>query len=123
MARRLGHGQTLTIEQFDRARESVAERVADVPFAFATAQPVDLKDFDFLFPDLQDDPNNLLPEDPATVANLVRLGRTMIDDGAGNDPAGDSDISALMTYFGQLSITTSRSSSPPLIYRHSPIQV
>ena len=101
MARRLGHGQTLTIEQFDTARESVAERVADIPFAFATAQPVDLKDFDFLFPDLQDDPNNLLPEDPATVANLVRLGRTMIDNGAGNDPAGDSDISALMTYFGQ----------------------
>ena len=73
MARRLGHGQTLTIEQFDRARESVVERVADVPFAFAAAQPVDLKDFDFLFPDLQDDPNNLLPVDPAL--NRPRLRR------------------------------------------------
>jgi hypothetical protein len=101
MARRLGHGQTITMQQFDSAREGLAERVADVPLAFATAQPVDLKDFDFLFPDLQNDPNNLLPEDPTTVANLVRLGKTMIDDGAGSDPAGDSDISALMTYFGQ----------------------
>ena len=100
MPRRLGHGQTLTIQQFDIARESVAERVADVPFAFATAQPVDLKDFDFLFPDLQDDLNNLLPESATTVANLVRLGKTMVDQ-SGNDKAGDADISALLTYFGQ----------------------
>ncbi len=100
MARRLGHGQTLTIQQFDTAREGLAERVANVPFAFAIAQPVDLKDFDFLFPDLQNDPNNLLPEDTNTPANLVRLGKTMIDE-SGNDPAGDSDISALLTYFGQ----------------------
>lgn len=100
MARRLGHGETITIEQFDRARDSLVESVADVPLAFATAQPVDLKDFDFLFPDLQTDPDNLLPESATTVANLVRLGKTMIDS-PGNDPAGDSDISALMTYFGQ----------------------
>ena len=100
MARRLAHGESLTIEQFDSAREGVAARVASVPFAFATAQPVDLKDFDFLFPDLQNDPNNLLPESTTTVANLTRLGKTMIDN-SGNDPAGDSDISALMTYFGQ----------------------
>ena len=100
MPRRLGHGQTLTIEQFDAAREDVAERVADIPFAFAAAQPVDLNDFDFLFPDLQTDPNNLLPESATTVANLVRLGKTMVDQ-SGNDKAGDADISALLTYFGQ----------------------
>lgn len=100
MARRLGHGQTITIQQFDEAREDVAERVSDVPFAFAIAQPADLNDFDFLFPDLQNDPNNLLPEAASTPANLVRLGKTMID-ATGNDPAGDSDVSALMTYFGQ----------------------
>ncbi len=100
MGRRLGHGQTLTIEQFDRAREGLAERIADVPFAFAIAQPTDLKDFDFLFPDLQNDPNNLLPEAATTPGNLVRLGKTMIER-PGNDPAGDSDVSALMTYFGQ----------------------
>jgi hypothetical protein len=100
MARRLAHGETLTIQQFDRARESLAERVASVPFAFAAAQPVDLKDFDFLFPDLQEDPNNLLPEAANTAANLVRLGKTMIDN-SGNDAAGDADVSALLTYFGQ----------------------
>lgn len=100
MARRLGHGETITIEQFDRAREGLAERVENVPLAFAAAQPVDLKDFDFLFPDLQTDPDNLLPEAATTPANLVRLGKTMIDS-PGNDPAGDSDISALLTYFGQ----------------------
>jgi hypothetical protein len=102
MARRLGHGETITIEQFDGAREGIAASVADVPLAFAAAQPVDLKDFDFLFPDLQNDPNNLLEEAATTPANLARLGETMIDDpGPGNDPAGDSDISAIMTYFGQ----------------------
>ncbi len=100
MPRRLGHGETLTIQQFDSAREGLADLVADAPFAFAIAQPVDLKDFDFLFPDLQNDPNNLLPEAATTPANLTRLGKTMVDQ-AGNDPAGDSDISALMTYFGQ----------------------
>ena len=100
MARRLGHGETLTVQQFETAQESLAERAADIPFAFAIAQPVDLKDFDFLFPDLQTDPNNLLPENASTPANLVRLGKTMVDQ-IGNDPAGDSDVSALMTYFGQ----------------------
>jgi hypothetical protein len=61
---------------------------------------VDLKDFDFMFPKLQNNPNNLLPESSATSANLARLGKTMVDI-AGNDEAGDSDVPALMTYFGQ----------------------
>jgi heme peroxidase len=100
MPRRLGHGEPITIQQFDAARAGIAASVANVPMAFAVAQPVDLKDFDFLFPDLQNDPNNLLPEAAATPANLARLGKTMVD-GIGNDPAGDSDMSALLTYFGQ----------------------
>jgi hypothetical protein len=100
MSRRLGHGETITIEQFQAARASVAESVTNIPLAFAAAQPADLKDFDFMFPKLQKNRNNLLPETPATPANLARLGQTMIDD-SGNDPAGDSEISAIMTYFGQ----------------------
>jgi Animal haem peroxidase len=99
-ARRLGHGETITIEQFQEAGVSVAESVANVPLAFAAAQPVDLKDFDFMFPKLQKSANNLLPETAATPGNLARLGQTMIDD-SGNDRAGDSEISAIMTYFGQ----------------------
>ena len=100
MTRRLGHGQTITIEEFQQARESVARSVAAVPLAFAAAQPVDLKDFDFMFPKLQNSPNNLLPESSTTPANLARLGKTMVD-AAGNDEAGDSDVPAIMTYFGQ----------------------
>ena len=100
MPRRLGHGETITIQQFDAARAGIAASATNIPMAFAVAQPVDLKDFDFLFPDLQNDPNNLLPEDASTPANLQRLGKTMIDN-IGNDPAGDADMSALMTYFGQ----------------------
>ncbi|MGI8995970.1 MAG: peroxidase family protein, partial [Pyrinomonadaceae bacterium] len=97
---RLGHGETITIEQFQEARAKVVESVTNVPLAFAAAQPVDLKDFDFMFPKLQKNPTNLLPEAAATPANLARLGQSMIDN-SGNDPAGDSDISAIMTYFGQ----------------------
>ena len=100
MSRRLGHGQTITIEQFQQARASVAESVSEIPLAFTAAQPVDLKDFDFMFPKLQKNANNLLPEATTTPANLARLGQTMID-ASGNDPAGDSTISAIMTYFGQ----------------------
>ncbi len=97
---RLRHGETITIQQFQEARESVAASIANVPLAFAASQPVDLKDFDFLFPKLQDNPINLLPESSKTVADLARLGKTMID-AAGNDDEGDSDISAVFTYFGQ----------------------
>ena len=56
----LGHGETITIEQFQRARESVAESVAEIPMVFTAAQPADLKDFDFKFPKLQKNANNLL---------------------------------------------------------------
>jgi hypothetical protein len=100
MSRRLGHGQTITIEQFQQARESVANSVINVPLAFAAAQPVDLKDFDFMFLKLQNNPNNLLPESSTTPANLARLGKTMVDVD-GNDEAGDSDVPAILTYLGQ----------------------
>jgi hypothetical protein len=100
MARRLGHGETITTEQFQAAREGIAKSIADVPLAFAAAQPADLKDFDFMFPKLQNNANNLLPESSTTPANLARLGKTMVDT-IGNDPAGDSPVPSIMTYFGQ----------------------
>ena len=100
MARRLGHGETITTEQFQAAREGIAESIANIPLAFAAAQPVDLKDFDFMFPKLQNNPNNLLPESSTTPANLARLGKTMVDS-TGNDAAGDSPVPAILTYFGQ----------------------
>src|ERR671916_1712230 len=98
---RLPHGKVVTLEEFWSARAALAERSADIPLGFAAAQPVITTDFGFLFPDLQNDPDNLLPESRATRDALVELGRTMLDEGvdAGD---GDSRIPAAYTYFGQL---------------------
>jgi hypothetical protein len=89
------------LEALLEARAEVAARTADVPLGFAVAKPVDLNDFDFLFPRLQKDPDNLLPESRATRDALVALGRSMRDTAVGDDPAGDSDIPAAYTYLGQ----------------------
>jgi hypothetical protein len=77
----------------------VAANSANVTLAFAAATPVDLQDFDFLFPLLHNDPANLLPEARKTRDDLIRLGKTMRD--TGNDASGDSQIPAAYTYFGQ----------------------
>jgi hypothetical protein len=50
---RLPHGKVITPEQFRDARVRLAERSADIDLAFAATAPVDLQDFDFLFPTLQ----------------------------------------------------------------------
>jgi Animal haem peroxidase len=78
-----------------------------------------LQDFDFLFPELQAAPDNLLPEAQATRDNLVLLGMTMLD-ATGNDPAGDSQIPAAYTYFGQfvdhdITLETTSADLPTLI--------
>jgi len=96
---RLLHGATITLDAFRDATETVAERSADVPLAFAAALPADVQDFDFLFSDLQKKPGNLLPEARATRDDLVRLGQTMRD--TGGAASGDSKIPAAYTYFGQ----------------------
>jgi hypothetical protein len=59
---------------------------------------VDLHAFDFLFPDLQNDPANLLAESPQTVSDLKQLSFTMVDLNRRGD---DSPIPAAYTYFGQ----------------------
>ena len=99
---RLPHGQHITTGDVQEASAQMAERSADVALAFAMVQPADLHAFDFMFPGLQADPNNLLPEDPSTITKLVNLGRTMRDRGraAPNDP-GDGNIPAAYTYFSQ----------------------
>lgn len=63
----------------------------------------DLHRFDFLFPGLQDDPDDLLPESAATVKALQRLAATMVDPAPADqaDPGGDSPIPAAYTYLGQ----------------------
>lgn len=97
---RLGHGATIKVEAFRAAAAEVADRSTDIPFIFAAAVPSDVQDFDFLFSKLQDDPaKNLLPESRETRDNLIRLGQTMRDTSPG--PAGDSNVPAGYTYFGQ----------------------
>src|SRR5829696_9762484 len=94
---RLSHGGVLTLEEFQRARDAMAESSAQTPLGFAVmARAVDTRDFGFLFSSLQDDPDNLLPEGRRTRDSLVELGRAMRAGGG-----GDSDIPAAYTYFGQ----------------------
>lgn len=98
---RLPHGAVITLEAFQEAFEALVNCSKNVPVVFATAQPVDLQDFDFLFPYLQKNPEDLLPESQETRNNLVNLGRTMIDPNRDNTASGDSGIPAAYTYFGQ----------------------
>jgi hypothetical protein len=94
---RLSHGAVFTLEEFQDARNIVAERSAESPLGFAVmAQPVDTQDFGFLLPGLQDDPDNLLPQSTQTRNALVDLGKSM-----STVFGGDADIPAAYTYFGQ----------------------
>ena len=60
--------------------------------------------FDYLFPGLRDDPSAHLPSGeadvPRVLAALNRLGEAMVEP-AGPDPAGDSTVPAVYTYWGQ----------------------
>ena len=108
---RLPHGLLdITPETIRGVRDAVTERIADIPLAFAMAKPVDTRRFDFLFPNLQNDDDNLLPESRNTRDALVDLGKAM----SGN-VGGDSNIPAAYTYFGQFvdhDITLEASSAP-----------
>ncbi len=96
---RLPHGRPITVEEFRAARDAVTERSADIPLGFAAVEPLTTQDFGFLFPELHQNPDNLLPEARATRDNLVALGQVMIDDNPTNDD--NADIPAAYTYFGQ----------------------
>ena len=95
---RLTHGTILTTQDIQKARDDLAALSIEVPFAFALAPPVDVNDFDFLFPSLQGDDANFLPENADTPENLKKLGRTMEDP---NVRGEDAPIPAAYTYFGQ----------------------
>ena len=97
---RLSHGATISVGAVQAARDALADRGADVPLGFAAALPVDTQDFDFLLPELQNNPDNLLPASRRTRDDLVRLGKSMRDVRE-DDRAGDSRIPAVFTYFGQ----------------------
>jgi hypothetical protein len=94
---RLPHGKVVTFSDVQKAAGELASLAADNPLAFTAGKPFDPQAFDYLFPDLQGDPDNLLPESPETVQGLIALGQAMRDTGEG----GDSRIPAIYTYFGQ----------------------
>jgi Animal haem peroxidase len=101
---RLGHGETVGLESVLEARAQVSAAVAAAaaatPLGFAAAKLVDLQDFDFMFPRLQEDPKNLLVPTRDTRDALIVLGRSMRDTTT-DRPSGDSPIPAAYTYFGQ----------------------
>ncbi|HEX7173743.1 MAG TPA: heme peroxidase family protein [Pyrinomonadaceae bacterium] len=96
---RLPHGAVIRMEAVREAQEALVGPAA-ASLAFAASRPIDPHNFDFLFPGLQNNPDNLLPVARRTRDNLIRLGQSMRDT-SGGDPAGDSDIPAAYTYLGQ----------------------
>src|SRR4029453_12934196 len=88
---RVAHGATVTPEQVMEAQEAVANASAGVAAGFAMAGPAPPPDFDFLFPQLQNDPAKLLKEERLTVRRLRELGRTMQDPGEDPDPGDTGD--------------------------------
>lgn len=129
---RLLHGEVVKLPSVEVATALLGADNREAATALLRALESDLHNFDFLFPALQDDPANLLPEpppdafppDPAlfkTRDALVALGRTMEDPfdridpppPAGTNP-GDANVPAGFTYFGQFvdhDITLEASSS------------
>ena len=99
---RLPHGIIIDPQTVSGARDAVAEGIAKEPLEFAMVKRVESeRHFDFLFPELQDDPDNLLPVARKTRDALVDLGKAMADEGT-DAPAGDTkNLSAACTYFGQ----------------------
>lgn len=94
---RILHGTVVTIDQAAGAAGGSAGLSLNIPFSMDLVP--DFKKFDFLFPDLQNDPANLLPESGQTVADLKRLGQTMLDSSPGDEL--NSSVPAGYTYLGQ----------------------
>jgi nucleoid-associated protein YgaU len=95
---RLGHGRAITNNDIANAAQTLGAAGTERLAAFALTTPVDGQSFDFLFPGLQDDEANLLPQGATTPELLKKLGSAMVD----TDVVGeDSPIPAAYTYFGQ----------------------
>jgi hypothetical protein len=111
---RIAHGAVFPLPTVEVAAAFLAGDNPEAAAAVTAALRDDLRNFDFLFPGLQNDPANLLPEaSPKTRDDLVALGRTMRDLFDPTTP-GDASIPAAYTYLGQFidhDITLEASSS------------
>ncbi len=113
---RLSHGAVITTDQIQAAFERIAQLSNDVPFGAFVLAPPKFSKFAFLFPELQTNPDNLLPEGQETRDALIKLGQTMRDVSNGSSE-GDSSIPAAYTYLGQFidhDITVDLVSAPEL---------
>ncbi|MDQ3749880.1 MAG: heme peroxidase family protein [Acidobacteriota bacterium] len=97
---RISHGAVVTLEQVNTAVRTATVNNIGLNIPFSLNVMPNFKRFDFLFPKLQNNPNNLLPESPQTVEHLKRLGQTMLDASVPGDNQ-DSPIPAGYTYLGQ----------------------
>lgn len=97
---RLSHGANISLNALEAAGAVIASHNPAMRAAFPPTFRSDLQGFDFLFPQLQQDAANLLPESPQTVQHLRQLGEAMGDPGSTVEPQ-DSGIPAVYTYFGQ----------------------
>ena len=97
---RIPHGTVITESSLRQAHQDVVLQAVANPLAFTAAPAPDLQDFDYMFPDLQTDPDALLPTSKNTVKALKKLAEAMADaDESGTDH--NSSIPAAYTYFGQ----------------------
>jgi LysM repeat protein len=96
---RLPHGTTITESALRQAHQDVVFEAVNA-LAFTAAPSADLQDFDYLFPDLQEDPDALLPTSEETVKALKKLAEAM-GDADETGPGHNSTIPAAYTYFGQ----------------------
>jgi len=95
---RLGHGRIMTENDVSEARNDLVAFSAQSPVSFALVAPSDVHGFDFMFPTLQEDDDNLLPQSATMPALLKVLGAAMVD---ADQRGQDSPIPAAYTYFGQ----------------------
>ena len=112
---RMLHGAFVRLDALEAVGTILASRQPALA-AETRQRAMDLQAFDFLFPELQDDPANLLPESAQTPQDLIALGQAMGEppQGGAGDP-GDADIPAAYTYFGQFldhDITLDAGSAP-----------
>ena len=111
---RVAHGSSATPDQLREAHEALATSAAEVALGFAVAAPLDLKDFDFLFPRPPGRPG----QPAAQVGRTPSRGSGARPDDARPrpEPPATATIPAVYTYFGQFvdhDITLETGSSPP----------